>query len=106
MQTITIEAATRERAAGLYEALSGFRVELRETDDGRRYLEVDLGADDCEIVDVLNAIEDYVTHRACGPARVGFNGRSYALHARRANEVETKIEDEKIAERPREAMAQ
>ena len=82
MQTITIEAATPESAAGLYEALSDFRVDLRETDDGRRYVEVDLRRDDREIVDVLNAIEDYVTHRACGPARVEFNGRSYALHAR------------------------
>jgi hypothetical protein len=32
-------------------------------------------------VEVLNAIEDYVTQRAAGPARLAFNGHKYALHA-------------------------
>jgi len=82
MQTITIEAATPASATGLYEALSGFQVELREADDGRRYVEVQLGRGDREIVEVLNAIEDYVTERASGPARIGLNGRNYLMHAR------------------------
>jgi hypothetical protein len=81
MQTLTIEAVTPDSAFALYEALSGFRAELRATEDGRSYVEVTLGQSDREIVDVLNAIEDYVTQRATGPARVELNGRKYALHA-------------------------
>ena len=81
MQTLTIEAATPDSALALHQALLGFRAELRVTDDGRSYVEVALGQSDREIVDVLNAIEDHVTERAAGPARVGLNGRAYALHA-------------------------
>lgn len=81
MQTLTIEAATPDSALALHQALSGFRAELRVTDDGRSYVEVALGQSDREIVEVLNAIEDYVTQRAAGPARIGLNGHTYALHA-------------------------
>jgi len=81
MQTLTVEAATPDSALALYEALSGFRAELRATEDEHSYVEVTLGQSDREIVEVLNAIEDYVTHRATGPARVGLNGRKFALHA-------------------------
>jgi hypothetical protein len=80
MQTLTIRAATRESAIGLYESLSGFRTELVETDDGRHYIEIELGRGDREIVDVLNAIEQYVTQRNTGPARIELNGRDYTLH--------------------------
>ena len=81
MQTITIEAASPESALALYHALAGFRAELRESEDGRRFIDVELGRGDREIVDVLNALEDYVTHRNDGPARVELNGRKYMLHA-------------------------
>ncbi len=81
MRNITIEAATPESALGLYQALAGFRAELRETEDGRRFIDVELRGGDREVVDVLNAVEDYVTRRSDGPARVALNGRTYALHA-------------------------
>lgn len=81
MNTITIEAATPESALALYQALAGFDPELRESDDGRRYIDVELRGGDRKIVEVLNAVEDYVTHRNDGPARVEFGGRDYVLHA-------------------------
>lgn len=81
MQTITIEGATPESALALYQALACFRADLRETDDGRSFIDVELRAGDREIVDVLNAVEDYVTHRHDGPARLAFNGHDYTLHA-------------------------
>lgn len=81
MQTITFEAATAESSLALYQALGCFRAQLRETDDGRRFIEVELGGGDREIIEVLNAVEDYVTHRNDGPARVAFAGRNYTLHA-------------------------
>jgi hypothetical protein len=81
MQSITIEALTPDSAFALRDALSAFRAELRVTEEGRSYVEVKLGQSDREIVEVLNAVEDYVTKRASGPARIGLNGREYALHA-------------------------
>jgi hypothetical protein len=60
---------------------STFHAELRVTDDGISCVEVALGQRDQRIVDVLNAIEDYVTQRATGPARIAFNGHKCPLHA-------------------------
>jgi hypothetical protein len=83
MQTLTIEAVTPDTALALRDALSGFHAELRVTVDGRSYVEVTLGQSDLEIVEVLNAIEDYVTQRAAGLAdreRIALDGRKYALH--------------------------
>lgn len=80
MLTITIEAATPGSATALHKALAGFRAELRESDDGRRFVDVELGGDR-EIVAVLNTVEDYVTHRNEGPARVALDGHHYTLHA-------------------------
>jgi hypothetical protein len=81
MQSLTIEAVTPDTAFALRDALSGFRAELRVTEEGRSYVEVTLGQNDRKFVEVLNAIEDYVTRRAAGPAQIGLNGREYALHA-------------------------
>jgi|SoiMethySBSTD1v2_1073268.scaffolds.fasta_scaffold1748861_1 hypothetical protein len=38
MQNLTIEAVTPDTALALREALSGFRAELRVTEDGRSYV--------------------------------------------------------------------
>jgi len=81
MKNITIEAATPESAVALCEALAGFHAELRQDDDGRRFVDVELRGGDREIVEVLNAVEDYVTHRDDGPALVAIDGRGYMLHA-------------------------
>lgn len=81
MLTITIEAATPESAHALFQALAGHVRILRQGDDGRQFVDVDLPRGDREIVEVLNTIEDYVTHRNDGPARVELDGRVYMLHA-------------------------
>ena len=81
MQTITIEAVTPDSAFELRNALSEFRAELRVTEDGRSYVEVTLGQSDREVLEVLYAIEDYVTQRAADPALTGVTGREAALHA-------------------------
>jgi hypothetical protein len=81
MQTITIEAVTPDSGFELRNALSGFRAELRVTEDGRSYVEVTLGRSDREVLEVLYALEDYVTQRAAGPAWTADNGRGVALHA-------------------------
>lgn len=81
MQTLTIEAITRESARDLYAALSAFRARLWEDDEGPSRVEVTLGRGDREIVDLLNAIEAYVTERHAGAAHVRLNDRSYTIHA-------------------------
>ena len=60
-------------------ALSGFQAELLETADGDG-VAITLAGGDGELVAVLNAIEQYVTGRADGPARMDFDGNSYVMH--------------------------
>lgn len=81
MLTITIEAATPESAHALFQALAGYCRVLRQGDDGRQFVDVDLRRGDREIVEVLNTVEEYVTHRNDGPARVELDGHTYTLHA-------------------------
>ena len=62
-------------------ALSEFRAELLESDDGYEIV-VTLGTDgrgDDEIVGLLNALEQYISARASGPARIELGGRSYVM---------------------------
>jgi hypothetical protein len=80
MQTLTIKARNLDSARGFLSGLAGFHAELVESDDGSYLVEIDLGGPDCEIVAVLNALEDYVTSRAEGPAEVAVAGREYKLH--------------------------
>lgn len=81
MNTLTIEAATPESALALHRAPAGFRAELRESADGQCFVDIELRGGDREIVAVLNAVEDYVTHRNDGPALAALDGRVYTLHA-------------------------
>jgi hypothetical protein len=81
MQMLTIAAASPQSARALVDALSEFQVELLERKYGRRDIVVELGGSDREIIDVLSAIEAYVTQRRDGPARIELNGRSYTMHA-------------------------
>lgn len=81
MNTITIEAATPDSAVGLYAALALFGAELRRSEDGRRFIDVELRGGDRAIVEVLNAIERYVTQRNDGPAKVELDGHNYMLYA-------------------------
>jgi hypothetical protein len=80
MQTLMIEAATPESARDLRAALAGFRCEVIQSEDGAQTICVQLGRGDREIVDVLNALEVYVTHRGKGPARLNLDGHHYTMH--------------------------
>ncbi|HEY1514232.1 MAG TPA: hypothetical protein VGF66_10810 [Gaiellaceae bacterium] len=80
MKTLTIKARTLESARGFLAGLASFDAELHEADDGSYLVEITLSGPDCEIVSVLNALEDFVTNRVREPAEVGLAGRTYTLH--------------------------
>jgi hypothetical protein len=80
MEKLSILAATPQSAHGLYDALSGFRTEIVETDDETYLVEITLAGTDREIIDVLNAIERHVTERGTEPARITLSGRTYSIH--------------------------
>ena len=80
IEAITIEAATPDSAQGLYAALSRFRTDLIDAEDGGQHLRVNLGRSNRETVRVLNAIDDYFSRGSeTPPVRITFGGRSYAL---------------------------
>jgi hypothetical protein len=79
---IAVEAASRESALELHGALSKFGAELVVDERGEHRVNVPLGEGGAEVVAVLNAIEQYVTQRAGGPARVVLDGRPHTLHPR------------------------
>jgi hypothetical protein len=82
VRKLTIEARSRESAAGFVEALSRFDARLVEDSGARWLVEVQIGETDRETIVVLNAIEAHVTTRNEGPARVGLDGDSYLLEGR------------------------
>ena len=79
LEKLTIKARTAESAQRLDAALTEFRPAMVESEDGWR-VEVELGPGDREIVDVLNAIERYITERQSGPAQIELHGRDYTMH--------------------------
>ena len=79
MEGIAIHAASTESARGMLAALARFHPELVEAGDGRCQVVISLDGDDCEIVAVLNALEEYVTERATGPMRLELDGRRYVM---------------------------
>ena len=78
MRTLTIAAASRESAIGLFTALTGFRTQLLDG-DGTYRLEVELGPADRDLVAVLSAIARHVSEREAGPARLELGGRTYSV---------------------------
>lgn len=83
VRTLIIEATSKASARRLASALSAFDVTVSESTKGASLVTVAIGGDDRVMVDVLNAIEEHVTARASGPARIEIEGRSYTMHARR-----------------------
>ena len=80
VQTITIEAATPDSAHELCAALSAFRTDVIEGDDGGQQVRVELGRGNREVAGVLNAIDDYFGRSSeTAPVRITFGGRRYAL---------------------------
>lgn len=78
-QSLTVHAATAYSARAIAAALSQFDLEWAPV-DGHYEVMVRLGAGEREVVDVLSALELYVTKRANGPAHIDFAGREYTLH--------------------------
>jgi hypothetical protein len=81
MRAITIEAKSVGSARRLYNALIEFYPELAGSEDEGYRVSVELGSSESRLVDVLNAIEQYVAEANNGPARVNFDGRRYTLRA-------------------------
>jgi hypothetical protein len=81
MRAITIEATSVGSARGLYNALIEFHPELAEDEDDGYHVSVELGSSESRIVDVLDAIEQYVIEANTGPANVNLDGRRYTLRA-------------------------
>jgi ABC-type sulfate transport system substrate-binding protein len=80
MQTLTVGASSLEVARGLYSALAEFSPEMAEKDDGGYSVTVSLRGGDRQIVAILSALEQHVSERNDGPARLELEGRTYVLH--------------------------
>jgi hypothetical protein len=79
MENLRIDAASPESAHAMLAKLSEFETELVESPRGYQVV-VALKGNDADIVGVLNALQQYVTERSDGPARVELSGRSYVMH--------------------------
>jgi hypothetical protein len=82
MRSLTIEAVSADSAQGFRSALSEFETELVETEDGRYLVKVALTGSDRAIVLVLHALEDYLTRRGDGPAKLRLEGTEYTMRPR------------------------
>lgn len=83
MRSLTIAAVNRRSARGFLDALTdaGLDAELRKESDGTYCVEVRMDGADRDIHRALSALEEHVTARASGPARLELDGRSYTLEA-------------------------
>jgi hypothetical protein len=81
MRAITVEAASVGPARGLYNALIAFHPELSGSDEEGYTVSVELGTSESRILNVLSAIEEYVTEANSGPASIDVGGRPYTMHA-------------------------
>jgi hypothetical protein len=81
VQTLSIEAASRESADKLRTALDAFGAEV---DAARPVVRVALTRGSEEIVELLNAIRRYVEAQAERTAVIELDGRSYLMDALRA----------------------
>lgn len=81
MQTLSIEAVSRQSADRLCAALVDFGAETSEDDGGRTVVRVALTGGSDEIVALLNAIQEYVKAHAHRPATIEMGGQSYLMDA-------------------------
>jgi hypothetical protein len=68
-------------ARSLYNALIAFHPELSGSEDEGYSVSVELGTSESRILNVLSAIEDYVTEANRGPASIDVGGRPYTMYA-------------------------
>jgi hypothetical protein len=81
MRAITVEAESVGPARSLYNALIAFHPELSGSEDEGYSVSVELGTSESRILDVLSAIEDYVTEASSGPTSIEVGGRRYTMYA-------------------------
>jgi hypothetical protein len=81
MRAITVETSSVGPARGLYNALIDFHPELAGSEGKGYRVSVELGSSESRVVDVLSAIERYVTEANDGPASMTVDGRAYTMHA-------------------------
>jgi hypothetical protein len=81
MRGITVEAESVGPARTLYNALIAFHPELSGSEDEGYSVSVELGTGESRILDVLSALEDYVTEANSGPAIIDAGGRRYTMRA-------------------------
>jgi len=78
VQTLTIKARSLESADALFVALSKFHPEMINGENGSHSVTIALGSDS-DIVAALNAIEQHVTDRGDGLARLELDGHTYMM---------------------------
>ena len=81
MEKLRIYAVSRESALATLDSLKKFRAELAVAESPGGYEVLVALNGDAEIVGVLDALQQHVTQRADGPARVELNGTRYVVHA-------------------------
>ena len=81
MRAITVEAESVGPARSLYNALIAFHPELSGTENEGYSVSVELGTSESRILDVLSAIEEYVTEATRSHANVEVDGRPYTMYA-------------------------
>jgi hypothetical protein len=79
MRALTVDARSRESGEALYSALAGFHPELSGDDEEGWRVVVQLASDKV-VLEILRLLEEHVSERADGPARIGLDGRTYTLH--------------------------
>ena len=81
MRAITVETSSVGPARSLYNALIDFHPELAGSEDDGYRVSVELGSSESRVLDVLGAIEEYVTEANSGSAGMTVDGRRYTMHA-------------------------
>ena len=81
MRGITIDARTLESAQALYEALSAFRPRLMGSEDEGYRVTLERSNSDRQVFSILDALQEYLSQRATGPARLEVDGRRYTMYS-------------------------
>jgi len=80
MRAFIVEARSLESARALHDALSDFRADLSGSEETGYRVTVELGTNDHRVLEVLGAVQQFVSDRRDGPAQVELGGRRYTVH--------------------------
>lgn len=80
MEMLMIETASPASARAMADVLSPFGAELLGSAGACSEVVISLGRGNAELVAVLNALEEFVTEQASGPACLKLMGHSYVMH--------------------------